>query len=38
MALIPKEGPLWPPNTRPLTFLSMLYCLLVGVCLIDAIR
>ena len=36
-ALIPKEGPPGPLNTRPLTVLSMVYRLLAGVRLADAI-
>ena len=36
-ALIPKEGPPGPLNTRPLTSLSMVYRLLAGVRLVDAI-
>ena len=37
-ALISKEGPPGPLNTRPLTVLSMVYCLLAGVRLVDAVR
>ena len=36
-ALIPKEGPPGPLNTRPLTALSMVYRLWAGVRLVDAI-
>ena len=36
-ALIPKEGPPGPLNTRPLTVLSMVYRLWAGVRLVDAI-
>ena len=36
-ALIPKEGPLGPLNTRPLAFLSMVYRLWAGVHLVEAI-
>ena len=36
-ALIPKEGPPGPLNTRPLTVLSMVYRLRAGVRLVDAI-
>ena len=36
-ALIPKEGPPGPLNTRPLTVLSMVYRLRAGVRLADAI-
>ena len=36
-ALIPKEGPPGPLNTRPLTVLSMVYQLWTGVRLVDAI-
>ena len=36
-ALIPKEGPPGPLNTRPLTGLSMVYRLWAGVRLADAI-
>ena len=36
-ALIPKEGPPGPLNTRPLTVLSMVYRLWAGVRLADAI-
>ena len=36
-ALIPKEGPPGPLNTRPLTVLSMVYWLWVGLRLVDAI-
>ena len=36
-ALIPKEGPPGPPDMRPLTVLSMVLCLWVGICLADAI-
>ena len=34
-ALIPKEGPPGPLNTRPLTVLSLVYRLWVGVRLVD---
>ena len=37
-ALIPKEGPPGPLNTRPLTVLSMVYRLWAGVRLEEAIR
>ena len=36
-ALIPKDVPPGPLNTRPLTVLSMVYRLWAGVCLVDAI-
>ena len=36
-ALIPKEGPPGPMDTRPLTVLSMVYRLWAGVRLVDAI-
>ena len=36
-ALIPKEGPPGPLNTRPLTVLSMVYRLWAGLRLVDAI-
>ena len=36
-ALIPREGPLGPLNTRPLTVPSMVYRLWAGVTLVDAI-
>ena len=36
-ALIPKEGPPGPLNTRPLTVLSMVHRLWAGVRLVDAI-
>ena len=36
-ALIPKEGPSGPLNTRPLTVVSMVYRLWAGVHLVDAI-
>ena len=36
-AVIPKEGPLGPLNTRPLTGLSKVYRLLAGVRLADAL-
>ena len=37
IALIPKKGPPWPLNTRPLTDLSMVYSLQRGLRLADAI-
>ena len=36
-ALVPKEGPPVPQNTRPLTLLSMAYRLWASVRLVDAI-
>ena len=37
-ALIPKEGPPGPLQTRPLSVLSMVYRLWAGVRLVDAIE
>ena len=37
-ALIPKEGPPGPLQTRPLSVLSMVYRLWAGVHLVDAIE